>query len=254
MPVIHKNLPDAELHESKGVAGAPANQVYVTDGAGSGAFKAYGALPSALTSASVGSVIVSDGAGGVTVQPYDKEPKGIVSALADQVYVADGAGSGLWKDLAAPPTVVPPTFASLIAQGTSSITLAAATDTTLQTNSNYTPLNNTNMWATEVAYGSITASPSSGEIVITTAGYYQVCLSGILTDSATNAKVGIIFGDGTTFKLNRSIRTMPATGTTIAVRSIVQLAANEAIAPYIASDIADTITTNSITFAVMRIA
>lgn len=37
---IHRDLPDSELHEPKGVVSASANQVYVSDGVGSGAWEA----------------------------------------------------------------------------------------------------------------------------------------------------------------------------------------------------------------------
>jgi hypothetical protein len=38
MSVEHKDLPDAQLHEPKGVSAASAGQVYVADGGGSGAW------------------------------------------------------------------------------------------------------------------------------------------------------------------------------------------------------------------------
>lgn len=40
MPVSHKDLPNSELHEPKGVSGASVDQVYVANGSGSGAWKA----------------------------------------------------------------------------------------------------------------------------------------------------------------------------------------------------------------------
>lgn len=38
MPIEHAVIPDADLHEPKGVAGASANTVYIANGAGSGAW------------------------------------------------------------------------------------------------------------------------------------------------------------------------------------------------------------------------
>lgn len=69
---IHRDLADSELHEPKGVAGASAGEVYVADGAGSGAWTDAASL----------------------------EPIGIAGAGANEIYVADGAGSGTMTALA----------------------------------------------------------------------------------------------------------------------------------------------------------
>lgn len=42
MSIQHKNIPDAELHEPKGVAGATANTAYFANGSGSGSWKKVG--------------------------------------------------------------------------------------------------------------------------------------------------------------------------------------------------------------------
>lgn len=47
MTIQHRNIPDADLHEPKGIAAATANKVYVSDGSGSGT---WGALPGKLYS------------------------------------------------------------------------------------------------------------------------------------------------------------------------------------------------------------
>ena len=39
MTALHRDLPNAELHEPKGAASANANEVYVADGAGSGSWQ-----------------------------------------------------------------------------------------------------------------------------------------------------------------------------------------------------------------------
>lgn len=61
--VEHVNIPDSELHEPKGVAGATVNQTYVANGAGSGSWT-------------------------------EPEPKGVRGASANEVYLADGSNSG----------------------------------------------------------------------------------------------------------------------------------------------------------------
>lgn len=63
MAVEHKNIDEANLHEPKGVSAATTGQVYVADGAGSGAWS-------------------------------KPEPKGADGASAGQIYVANGAGAG----------------------------------------------------------------------------------------------------------------------------------------------------------------
>lgn len=66
MPVQHRNLPDSELHEPKGVATAADNTVYLANGSGVGEWKRVPAL--ALQGVNSGSVadrrVVTDGAGG----------------------------------------------------------------------------------------------------------------------------------------------------------------------------------------------
>lgn len=58
MTIQHKSIPDADLHEPKGVASATDGQVYIADGSGSGAWE----YPlSGLDTATAGQVFISDG-------------------------------------------------------------------------------------------------------------------------------------------------------------------------------------------------
>lgn len=66
--VEHVNIPDSELHEPKGVAGASQYTVYVADGSGSGSWTT-------------------------------PEPKGVRGELANKVYVTNGASSGTMTDI-----------------------------------------------------------------------------------------------------------------------------------------------------------
>ena len=68
MPIEHKNITNANLHEPKDVNTAAANTTYVADGVGSGTWE-------------------------------EPEPKGILTASADEIYVADGAQSGAYKSV-----------------------------------------------------------------------------------------------------------------------------------------------------------
>lgn len=60
--IQHKDIPDAQLHEPKGVASANAGDIYVADGAGSGAWATAEAVGSGAAPA--GAILVSDGSGG----------------------------------------------------------------------------------------------------------------------------------------------------------------------------------------------
>jgi len=67
MTIQHSAIPDADLHEPKGVANAAANKVYKADGAGSGS--------------------------------WDFPIDGIDGATAGEVFISDGSGSGSFADL-----------------------------------------------------------------------------------------------------------------------------------------------------------
>ncbi len=92
MTVQHRDIPEAQLHEPKGVSTAQANQTYVADGATSGSWS-------------------------------EPEPKGVGSALAGNLYIADGAGSGSWTD---PGGAI---FGSAYFATNSTATVISATDT-----------------------------------------------------------------------------------------------------------------------------
>lgn len=62
--VNHADLPDSELHEPKGVAGATANTVYVANGATSGAWQLLTTDSLSTTGDVKGKAILSDGANG----------------------------------------------------------------------------------------------------------------------------------------------------------------------------------------------
>ena len=84
--VEHVNIPDSELHESKGIAGATANTFYVANGSGSGTFKsttelvrmgvwdyndsATSGTPISLTPINTDIVMTNNGAGAFTNKTY----------------------------------------------------------------------------------------------------------------------------------------------------------------------------------------
>lgn len=249
MAVVHKNLPDSELHEPKGVSSAAADQVYVTDGDGSGTFRPYDPGFTPFSTADADQVYVSDGGGGGVLLPYDKEPKDIDDASADQVYVADGSGSGSWEDYYTPTS---PAYASMLAQNDSTLSLSAASDSDLKTNSDYVPLNTTDMWEVEVASG-VSASASSGQFTVSSEGDYHILICASLK-SDVKTRVGIIFGDGSDYYTKRSIVDIDTKGTTITANTVVpSISSATDVAAYIAAEDDADITVNTITFTVQRL-
>ena len=104
--VEHKNLVDPELHEPKGASTAAAGQVYVADGAGSGAWESA----AISTGASAGEVYIADGAGSGSFQ------------------VASPYGAILYNDLAgAGTTLTTPTAYTLISAAASATDLVEFT-------------------------------------------------------------------------------------------------------------------------------
>lgn len=110
MAVEHRNLPESGLHEPKGVSLAASNRVYISDGAGSGAWAPVDAdaLQGTLNNADVAlQRVVTDGSGGFSVEPAAGRSRGSMTLTGNT-------------------TVVP---------------MTAAVDTTLGSNSDYTTLN-----------------------------------------------------------------------------------------------------------------
>lgn len=70
MPVNHADMPDADRHEPKGASTATSGTVYVSDGAGSGAWSAPSPEGSNIlsTGETKGRILVADGANGVSWQ------------------------------------------------------------------------------------------------------------------------------------------------------------------------------------------
>lgn len=80
MTVQHSALTGAELHEPKGVAAAGADQVYVSDGAGSGAWTDVATVADSLTT----EVIVR------SASDFPTPVADVITLAADTVYILDG--------------------------------------------------------------------------------------------------------------------------------------------------------------------
>lgn len=102
---FHSLLTDPEIHEAKGTAAANVNEVFVADGAGSGAFALIPEqLPTGTAAANAGEIFIADGAaGGAFADPAETDPTGTSAATVGQVFIADGAGSGAFG----PPSLNP---------------------------------------------------------------------------------------------------------------------------------------------------
>lgn len=133
--VRHSSLTGSDLHEPKSVATASDNETYVADGVGSGTWK-------------------------------EPEPKGVSGANSGDVYIADGAGSGSWLPFGGAE------YGEMaITNNSTAISLTAASDGTLNTDSDYTKVDS-GLWTSTNANG--VTFDASGYLLIDTTGLYEV--------------------------------------------------------------------------------
>lgn len=66
--IQHRDIPEAQLHEPKGVSTASAGDAYIANGSGSGSWATADALGSGAAAA--GSLLISDGSGGLDFTRY----------------------------------------------------------------------------------------------------------------------------------------------------------------------------------------
>lgn len=138
MAIQHKDIPDSELHEPKGVSTAPAGTLYVSDGLGSGSWKRV----------SVGEI---EGLTGVTEEGL--------------FLVTDGLGG-----VKAVPNIQYGTIA--ITSNNGEFTVTGASDNTLNTNSDYEVITGIGApWAPNLSYG-ITAD--SDGLIVNNDGVYKL--------------------------------------------------------------------------------
>lgn len=72
MAIEHRDLPESGLHEPKGISLAASNRVYISDGAGSGAWAPLDAdaLQGTISNSVAASLrVITDGSGGFTTEP-----------------------------------------------------------------------------------------------------------------------------------------------------------------------------------------
>lgn len=87
--VLHSGLTGADLHESKGVAAAVANRVYVTDGAASGTFSRVG--NNAMSPSGIGYETAGAGAGGSVTQATSKSTGVTLNKICGQITLNNAA-------------------------------------------------------------------------------------------------------------------------------------------------------------------
>jgi hypothetical protein len=93
------------------------------------------------------------------------EPKGCSSATSKSVYIADGNGTGSWNRITG--------TGELYISSTKTISVPAAVDATLNTNTDYVKVNATGMWTGGLQDG-VNYDITAGELVITRSGSYEL--------------------------------------------------------------------------------
>lgn len=152
MSIQHKDIPDAQLHEPKGVLTAPVNSFYRASGTGTGA---WGKLQSAdLTGVS--------GDGGSTNLRFVSNGTNGFTAKTDAAYGA-----------------------MTVTNNTNGFTVVAAADSTLNTNSDYVLFTGTGApWAAESLFGGMTFN--TDRLIIPVAGTYEIQAWANITGYPTN--------------------------------------------------------------------
>lgn len=214
MAIQHKNIPEAELHESKGVSTAVVNTAYFANGSGSGSWKKVGA--ETLNGLS--------GDGGV----------------ARLKVVTDGAnGFDLYRDYS---------FGKMhITNNTTPFALTAAADATLNTSSQYVLLTGSGAPFANGTGDGVTFS--TNRLTVGYAGVYDLNFWACLTGFPSNtAKVAMKFKiNGTTFSDMKVVTKSNSNGDDgiLAACDLIQLSANDYIQLYIASDVTGNVVINN---------
>lgn len=222
MSIQHKNIPDAELHESKGVATAVINTAYFANGAGSGSWSKVS-----------------------TPKLQGLSTDGGVARLK---LLTDGAeGFDLYRDAA---------YGKMhITNNNTPFALTAVADTTLNTASQYTLLTGSGApFADGLEDGVVF---NTNRLTVQHAGVYDLNFWSCLTGFPSNtAKVGVKFKlNGTTFSDMKVVSKSNSNGDygLLAANDFVQLAANDYIQLYVASDTTGNVVINNMMLTVKMI-
>jgi hypothetical protein len=165
--IQHKDIPDANLHEPKGVSAAVANTVYTANGAGSGTW--------AKVSSQAIQGLSGDGGN------------------SNKRLISDGANGFVFKIDRAYGTMS-------ITNNTNGFALAAAADSTLNTNTDYVLYTGTGApWASENLFGGV--SFNTNRLQVPATGVYELDLwCNIIGFPTVSSSVGVKYRvNGTTF-------------------------------------------------------
>lgn len=204
MDIQHKNLPDAQLHEPKGVATAANRQVYVADGAGSGVWQKIKSENLEGVSGDGGvanKVVVSNGAGGFSL--YTRDAYGVMG----------------------------------ITNNSNNFIVSAATDSTLQSNADYVLFTGGGApWVGESLYG---VTFNVNRLTVPVDGVYDIRFWGnISTYPSNTAFVGAKFKvNNTTWSTRTVVTKSNSTGDAgnLNAFALVPLVANDYVQLFIAS-------------------
>jgi hypothetical protein len=211
MTVQHRDIPDAQLHEPKGVVSASANTLYLANGSGSGTWSKVN--PVALS--------------GVTDPGTDSNLRLITNG---------GGGFTLKRDAA---------YGSMaITANTNSMALTAATDASLNTNADYQLVSGTGApWASDLL---LDVTYASNQLTANTTGLYRLDLwMGITGFPAAGAKVAMKYRvNASTFSARHATMTGAATTSagTMSMSCFVSLTAGNTVQVYVASTSAGSLT------------
>lgn len=171
------------------------------------------------------------------------EPKGVVSASGGDVYVADGAGGGDWKNNFA--------YGMLTINSDKTFSVTGATDTTLNSDSDYVAFSSTGLWSSATGYEA--SFDTAGTITLPNAGFYEISLYVSLeTNTANNTNIAFKFGQNGVLSDTKLVDTFKATGEvhSVAASSIVSVNSGDVFTLYVVSDASQTLTVSDAKFFV----
>lgn len=171
------------------------------------------------------------------------EPKGVISASVGDVYVANGSGSGKWKNNFA--------YGTLTINSNKTFSVPSATDSSLNTDSDYVSLATTGLWSKasghRVLYG------SAGTITLPNAGFYEVSLYlSLSTNTSSNTDIAFKFSKNGTLSDTKLVDTFKANGErhSVSASDIVTINSGDDVTVYVASSESQTLTITDAKFFV----
>tara|TARA_Y100001973_G_scaffold106665_1_gene186291 strand:+ start:12838 stop:13506 length:669 start_codon:yes stop_codon:yes gene_type:complete len=218
MAVEHRDLPESGLHEPKGASLAASDRVYISDGAGSGTWAKVDAdtLQGVISNATAAGLrVVTDGSGGFTTEPTPASSYGTMNLTNNTTVKA----------------------------------LTAASDATLNTNTDYTKLD------ISLEYDSLVNMTSgTGSLVLQASGVYAVDFWAGVKSSVNSTKFALKFVvNGTDFVAREIKLTLGTNGQiyNMSGNGLHSFTAGDTVELYIAADKNANITIEDMTFQLL---